>query len=82
MMSEYTELKLIEQPAVELFADLGWETLDRYDERFGSGGTLGRETEQGVVLVPGLREALRRLNPELPAASIDEAVEAIARYSA
>jgi len=45
----YTELALIEQPAIDLFAELDWETLDCYDERFGQGGMLGRETKYDGV---------------------------------
>ena len=78
-MSDFTELKLIELPAIELFAELGYETLDCYHEKFGFNSSLGRETRHDVVLVPRLRAALERLNPELPAASIDEAIETIAR---
>ncbi|CAN5873467.1 type I restriction endonuclease subunit R [soil metagenome] len=78
-MSDYTELKLIELPAIDLLANLGYETLDCYHERFGPNGTLGRETKHDVVLIPRLRAALTRLNPELPAAAIDEAIETIAR---
>lgn len=47
-MSDFTELALIEQPAIDLFAELGYETLDCYHERFGPNGTLGREARHGV----------------------------------
>jgi type I restriction enzyme, R subunit len=78
-MSDYTEVTLIESPAVALFAELGWETLDCLHEKVGPGGTLGRETRHDVVLLSRLRAALARLNPELPERSIEEAIEAIAR---
>ncbi len=35
---------LVEQPVVELFAGLGWQTIDSFDEVFGTGGMLGRES--------------------------------------
>lgn len=34
----YTEDALIEQPAINLFAELGWQTLDCYAESFGENG--------------------------------------------
>jgi len=33
---------LVEQPAIQLFAELGWETLSASDEVMGASGTLGR----------------------------------------
>jgi type I restriction enzyme R subunit len=59
-MNTYTEDALVEQPAIALFQELGWQYLNCYYERFGPDGTLGRETSQEVVLVPRLRDALRR----------------------
>ncbi|MBK7780821.1 MAG: hypothetical protein IPJ58_08665 [Ardenticatenia bacterium] len=46
----YTEDQLVEQPAIGLFADLGWQTVSAMEERFGPGGTLSRETKGEVVL--------------------------------
>ena len=40
----YTEDQLVEQPAIGLFAELGWTTVSAMEEVFGSGNTLGRET--------------------------------------
>lgn len=39
----YTEEQLVEQPAIGLFAALGWQTVSAMEEAFGSGSTLGRE---------------------------------------
>ncbi|MBK7780819.1 MAG: type I restriction endonuclease subunit R [Ardenticatenia bacterium] len=75
----YTEDQLVEQPAIGLFADLGWQTVSAMEERFGPGGTLGRETKGEVVLVDRLRAALGRFNPELPPQAIDSAVDSITR---
>ena len=47
----YTEDSLVEQPAIQLFAELGWETLSASDEVMGTNGTLGRETKFVVLLV-------------------------------
>ena len=61
-----TEDQLVEQPAIQLFATLDWETVSASDETMGSTGTLGRETTAEVVLMPRLRAALERLNPSAP----------------
>jgi type I restriction enzyme R subunit len=75
----YTEDQLVEQPAIALFAELGWQTVSAMDEVFGISGTLGRETSGEVVLIPRLRAALERLNPQLPAEAIESAVDELTR---
>jgi type I restriction enzyme R subunit len=74
----YTEDQLVEQPAIGLFAALGWQTVSAMEETFGAGGTLGRETKGEVVLTGRLREALTRLNPALPAEAIQAAIDGLA----
>ncbi len=66
----YTEDQLVEQPAIGLFAALGWQTVSALEETFGADGTLGRETKGEVVLVPRLRAGVERLNPTLPPEAI------------
>lgn len=75
----YTEDQLVEQPAIGLFAALGWQTVSALDETFGACGTLGRETKGEVVLVERLRVALTRLNGGLPAEAIQTAIDELAR---
>jgi type I restriction enzyme R subunit len=75
----YTEDQLVEQPAIGLFAELGWQTVSAMEEKFGEDGTLGRETSGEVVLVARLRTALKRLNPRLPAEAIATAVDELTR---
>ena len=79
MPHAYTEDQLVEQPAIGLFAELGWQTVSALEETFGAGGTLGRETKGEVVLVPRLRAALERLNPALPPEAITAAVDELTR---
>lgn len=55
MSNDYTEDALIEQPAIELFRQLDWDTANCYDETFPN-SFLGRETSSEVVLVARLRE--------------------------
>jgi type I restriction enzyme R subunit len=75
----YSEDQLVEQPAIGLFAALGWQTVSAIEEKFGEGGTLGRDTKGEVVLVDRLRAALTRLNPGLPAEAIQTAMDELAR---
>jgi type I restriction enzyme R subunit len=86
----YTEDALVEQPAIQLFEDLEWETLNCFDERFGvfhSEQTaqydgkvwLGRENRSEVILVQRLRAALTRLNSTCSATDINAAIEELAR---
>jgi type I restriction enzyme R subunit len=79
MPHAYTEDQLVEQPAIGLFAELGWATVSASEETFGAAGTLGRETKGEVVLVVRLREALARLNPQLPPEAIAAAVDELTR---
>src|SRR6266496_30024 len=74
-MYNYSEDILVEQPTIELFAELGYETANTFHEKLGNNGTLGRETDNEVVLVPRLRAALQRLNPDLPHEAIELAIE-------
>ncbi|NTU49764.1 MAG: DUF559 domain-containing protein, partial [Desulfobulbaceae bacterium] len=71
----YTEDQLVEQPAIGLFAELGWSTVSAMEETFGANGTLQRETKGEVVLVSRLRAMLERLNPALPPEAITAAVD-------
>ncbi len=75
----YTEDQLVEQPAIGLFAALGWQTMSAMEETFGAGGTLGRETKGEVVLTDRLRTALTQLNPGLPAEAIQTAIDELVR---
>jgi type I restriction enzyme R subunit len=79
MPHAYTEDQLVEQPAIGLFAELGWQVASASDETFGAAGLLQRETKSEVVLVPRLRAALERLNPELPSEAITSAMDELTR---
>src|SRR6266542_405139 len=94
MPHAYTEDQLVEQPAIGLFAELGWQTVSALEETFGApspslsatlshrmgeGALLGRETKGEVVLVSRLRAALERLNPTLPSEAITAAVDELTR---
>ncbi|MBJ7598189.1 type I restriction endonuclease subunit R [Candidatus Nephthysia bennettiae] len=75
----YTEGSSVEQPASELFEELGWQHVNAYYETFGGNGTLGRESNKEVFLVRHLRAAFQRLNPDIPQEAIEQAVTEITR---
>ena len=77
--SAYTEEHLVEQPAIGLFADLGWQTVSAMEEVPGASSILGRETSSEVVLLSKLRVSLARLNPGLPTEAVHGAVDEIVR---
>ncbi len=79
MAGNYSEDSLVEQPAIELFKELGWEVANCYQETFGPNGSLGRETAAEVVLTSRLRPTLEKLNPDLPAEAITIAIDALTR---
>jgi type I restriction enzyme R subunit len=74
----------LEDATLDLFAQLGWATVNAYHERYaesgaGKGPYLGRATRQQVVLRPRLRVALKRLNPDLPPIALEQAIEQLTR---
>lgn len=84
----YTEDALVEQPAIQLFSELNWETATCWDEVFGSVTDeslqtkplfFGRETRNDVVLFARLKSALLKLNPQINPLVIQEAIDEIAR---
>lgn len=79
-MNEYTETLLIENPAIELFASLGWQTVNGYAEGDGPlQAVSGRETLTDVVLKNRLLPALQTLNPDLPPEALTAALEELSK---
>ncbi len=78
--ADYSEDALVEQPAIKLLAQLGWQTVNAFAEFEHQGASpLGRETRAEVVLTARLRPALERLNPEAPAEAIGQTIEELTR---
>ena len=75
----FTELELVERPALALLAELGWTVVDAYTETLGPEGTLGRDSLHEVVLVHRLRVALEALNPTVPQLVREEALQAVVK---
>ena len=60
---------------------LGWTTIYAWNqETFGTDGTLGRADTKEAVLTRDLRATLERLNPDLPASAIDNALRHLTVY--
>ena len=74
-----TEDELVEQPALHLLSRLGWDVASGFEEVLGSEGTLGRDSQSEPVLGYRLRDSLRCLNPGLPDAALEAAVERLVR---
>ena len=79
MQNPYSEDQLVEQPAIALLAEMGWETLDCYSEFDQGISPLSRENKGEVVLTMRLRAALERLNPDAPNAAVNAAMEELTR---
>ena len=82
MHNPYSEDELIEQPTINLLAEMGWETLNCYSEFDRGDSPLGRQTKSEVVLIPRLQAALARLNPDATPEAIAKAIEEITRSRA
>jgi type I restriction enzyme R subunit len=75
MPHAYTEDLLVEQPAIRLFAELGWQVAGPPPTAGAAGeprdaGLLGCGTKGEVVLVPLLSAALENLDTTLPPEAI------------
>lgn len=82
MANYYSEDRHVQQTTAEYLQNsLKWETIFAFDEKLGTDGTLGRKHQKEVVLTKYLRPALERLNPNLPSAAYDDAINKIIEYS-
>lgn len=75
----YGENELIEQPAIDLFKELRWETVNALEETHGPKGTLGRDNRGEAVLTTRLLAALKKINPDLPSEAFAQATEELTR---
>ncbi len=76
---EYSEDMLVEQPAIALFKELGWDFYNAYNEFDRDKSPLGRETKSEVFLKTRLWSALEKLNPDAPTEAIGQAVDDLVR---
>lgn len=67
--------------AEHLEKELGWENVYAWNqEDFGPDSMLGRADTRDVVLKRDLRDAIARLNPDLPEKSVAEAVSTLTHH--
>lgn len=76
---EFSESRSIEKPALNTFGGVGYETVNLFNERFGSDNPLGRETSSDVVLKKILKQKLLELNPSTSDKIIDAAIDEISK---
>jgi type I restriction enzyme, R subunit len=75
----FSEADLVEQPAIELFAKLGWATGNLFGEFSRGVSAEGRASRRDAVLTDRLRRALKNLNPSLPDTALEDAYSMLAR---
>lgn len=77
-----SEDRLVQTTFAEYLRDQhGWESVYAWNqETFGPSGTLGRSSERDTVLIRDVRDAIARLNPSLPPAAIEDAIQKITRH--
>lgn len=75
-MNDFTEDNLAQQTLVDYMEQtLGWDSVMAWNqETLGENGTLGRLADTEVILNRYLREALEKLNPDVPAIAYDQAL--------
>ena len=79
MSGNFTE-SVVEEAALEWFGALGYQVV--FGPTIAPGEPAAERTTYEQVLLEGrLREALRRLNPAVPAEAIDEAFRKLTRIS-
>ena len=82
----YTDINSEDRLVQATFAEhleqvLGWDSVYAWNqETFGPTGTLGRTSERDAVLVRDLRAALVKLNPQLPAVALEDAITQLTHH--
>lgn len=79
--SDYSEGTLVEKSAILEFEKLGYTFLNCFNEKVGldGKGPLGRKTKSEVLLFGKLREAIKKLNPEICPEAEDSAIRELAK---
>lgn len=75
--AKFSEENLIQKPAIKILKErLGWRTTHAYDDEWKDGKSIfGRESEQQVVLLNDLKDALEKINPDVPAEAIKNTIK-------
>lgn len=82
MKYEYSENILVQDSAVALMHDeLGWDVVFAYNQEvLGEEGTLGRKNYHEIVLWRYFDKALKKLNPWINDAQVNEAHQTLSSY--
>lgn len=78
-MSGFSEGRSVEQPAISIFEQISYKTVNLFHERFGPDNSLGRETSSDVVLKNILERKLKEFNPSVSDEVIDAAIEELVK---
>ncbi len=70
---------IVEQPALALLQELGWECVNLYNDQPGPENAYGRTSHREPHLTGRLRSALAKLNPALPQEALRLAEEELTR---
>lgn len=70
---------IVEKPALALLRELGWKHVDLHGEQPGPANPTGRTSFHQAYFPAHLKEALRRLNPALPAEALTQAETELTR---
>ena len=83
MNIQFSEESLVQTTTADyLLKNLEWDdSIYAFEEKLGTNGTLGRVSEQEVVLVKFLRPALEKLNPGFPEEAYKDAIRQIKETS-
>lgn len=78
---DYSECTLVEESAIREFEILDYTFLNCFNEkiRLDGKGTLGRKTKSEVLLFRKLREAIKKLNPDICPEAEESAVRELAK---
>ena len=82
MARDYSEDQLIQKSAAELLEkELGWTSVYAFDsEVLGVNGTLGRSSQEEVLLTVRFQKALKTLNPWMTEKQLQEATERMTEH--
>jgi len=75
----FSEPTSIEQPAIKVFRELKYDTVDLFNERVGPENPFGRETSSDVVLKRILKQKLLEINSSCNQRVIDSAIDELIR---
>ena len=79
MPNQFSEDSIVEQPIMDMLSqDLAWQVANvQSGETFGTDGTIGRDSQADVLLKHRFLQAIKTLNPNLPAVAYASAFEII-----